>query len=176
MSVNTSNVVDFEFFEKPTKNPHVILASSALGMRQKRNIFVSEALRRLRNTSQKLGSDIQNKHLSEFMLKLKESGYDSKFRAEVVQSAKSAYSIQHENDRESNHCIEKDIKSLLTKNPKTKPKPTGGKIRGVKNTLLYFLSHPLLEVNLPSLSKLEKLSLTQILKPELKWLRAKELN
>ena len=99
VSVNTSNVVDYEFYEKPTKNPHVVLASSALGMRQKRNIFVSEALRRLRNTSQGLGPDVQNKHLTEFMLKLKESGYDSKFRAEIILSAKSAYSIQLENDR-----------------------------------------------------------------------------
>ena len=99
VSVNTSNVVDFEFYEKPTKNPHVILASSALGKQQKRNIFVSEALRRLRNTSKRLGEDVQNKHLSDFMLKLKESGYDSKFRAEVIQSAKSAYSMQLENDR-----------------------------------------------------------------------------
>ena len=33
------------------------------------------------------------------MLKLKESGYDSKFKAEIILSAKSAYSIQLENDR-----------------------------------------------------------------------------
>ena len=84
VSINTSNVVDFEFYEKPTKNPLVVLASSALGMKQKRNIFVSEALRRLRNTSQKLGPDVQNKHLSEFMLKLKESGYGSKFRGDFT--------------------------------------------------------------------------------------------
>jgi hypothetical protein len=41
------NRIDFEFFEKPTKNPRVILANSALSHTQKRTILTQECLRRL---------------------------------------------------------------------------------------------------------------------------------
>ena len=99
VKMNSSNEIEYEFFKKATKNPHVILASSAISTHQKRSIFVSEALRRLRNTSSKLGPSVQNEHLNRFMLKLKESGYSAKFRAEIVRSAKSAYSKQLERDR-----------------------------------------------------------------------------
>jgi hypothetical protein len=36
------NRIDFEFYEKPTKNPRVILASSALSHSQKRSILTQE--------------------------------------------------------------------------------------------------------------------------------------
>ena len=85
------NRIDFEFFEKPTKNPRVILASSALSISQKRTILTQECLRRLRNTKLELGLEIQRKHLNLFMLKLKNSGYDQKFRKEILNSALQAF-------------------------------------------------------------------------------------
>ena len=88
----------FEFYEKPTKNPHVILASSALSWKSKRTILTQEALRRMRNTSPELGPDVVNHHLSKFMLKLKDSGYSVNFRAEIIRSAQNAYRIMVEND------------------------------------------------------------------------------
>ena len=45
-----NNRLDFEFFEKPSKNPRVILADSALSFSKKRTILTQECLRRLRNT------------------------------------------------------------------------------------------------------------------------------
>ena len=42
-----NNRIDFEFFEKPTKNPRVILMDSALSFSQKRTILTQECLRRL---------------------------------------------------------------------------------------------------------------------------------
>ena len=83
--------IQHQFYEKETKNPLVILADSALSWRQKRTILTQEALRRLRNTSIDLGEEAQNLHLTNFMLKLKASGYSEKFRAEIVSSSKSAY-------------------------------------------------------------------------------------
>ena len=85
------NRIDFEFFEKPTKNPSVILANSALSHTQKRTILTQEGLRRLRNTKVELGSQTQNKHLNQFMLKLKNSGYGIKFRKEILDSAIKAF-------------------------------------------------------------------------------------
>merc|ERR1712074_63204 len=43
------NKIEFEFFEKPTKNKKVILSDSAIPSNQKRTILTQECLRRLRN-------------------------------------------------------------------------------------------------------------------------------
>ena len=91
--MNPENEVLHKFYEKPTKNSRVILASSALSWSQKRTILTQEALRRIRNTSPSLGDQVVNNHLSDFMLKLKESGYNAKFRREIILSAKNAYKI-----------------------------------------------------------------------------------
>ena len=77
------NRIDFEFFEKPTKkptkNPKVILANSALSISKKRTILKQEYLRRLRNTKKELGPEVQKIHLNNFRVKLKDSGYSQKF-------------------------------------------------------------------------------------------------
>ena len=86
-----NNRIDFEFFEKSTKNPRVILANSALSFSKKRTILTQECLRRLRNTKIELGPEVQNKLLNQFMLKLKNSGYTHKFRSEILDSALKAF-------------------------------------------------------------------------------------
>ena len=85
------NRIDFEFFEKPTKNPRVILANSALSMAKKRTILTQECLRRLRNTKKELGPEVQKTHLNNFMVKLKNSGYSQKFRTEILNSGLQAF-------------------------------------------------------------------------------------
>lgn len=90
--------IDFEFFEKPTRNPKVILMDSALSFSQKRTILTQECLRRLRNTKVELGPEIQKKHLDLFMLKLKNSNYSEKFRTEVLDSALKAFKKMQEDD------------------------------------------------------------------------------
>ena len=79
INLEEHNRLDFEFYEKPTKNPRVVLAESALSFRQKRTILTQEGLRRLRNTKIELGPEIQRSHLNQFMLKVKNSGYNAKF-------------------------------------------------------------------------------------------------
>ena len=85
------NRINFEFISNPTKNPRVILASSATSQSQKRTILTQECLRRLRNTKVELGPEVQRKHLNIFMLRLKNSGYSVKFRKEVLNSALQAF-------------------------------------------------------------------------------------
>ena len=82
-----------EFYEKPTKNSLVILASSAINWQAKRTILTQEALRRVRNTSLLLDPSVARHHLSLFMVKLKDSGYSHKFRAEIVKSATNAFNL-----------------------------------------------------------------------------------
>ena len=49
------NRIDFEFYEKPSRNDKVILEDSALTASQKRTILTQECLIRLRNTKVELG-------------------------------------------------------------------------------------------------------------------------
>ena len=83
-----SGEIFFEFFEKASKSNHIMLASSVIPRRQKITILTAEAVRRLRNTSRKLGSSIQNRHLNDFTVKLKDSGYSEKDRKEIIVKAK----------------------------------------------------------------------------------------
>ena len=85
------NRVDYEFYEKPSKNNRVLLEDAALPSKQKRTILTQECLRRLRNTKVELGRATQNKHLNKFMLKMKNSGYSAKYRKEVLNSALGAF-------------------------------------------------------------------------------------
>ena len=79
------------FVEKATKHPKVSLMNSALSFSQKRTILTQECLRILRNTKIELGPEVQKKYLDKFMLKLKISGYDQKFRMEILDSALKAF-------------------------------------------------------------------------------------
>ena len=53
----------------------------------------------MRNTKIELGEIVQNQHLSKFMIKLKNSGYNRKFRAEVIASSKKAFAIMISEDK-----------------------------------------------------------------------------
>jgi hypothetical protein len=101
VSVNEDmgNRIDYEFFEKPTKKPRVILADSAINTAAKRTILTQECLRRLRNTKVELGEKCRNRHLNNFMVKLKNSGYNEKFRLEILDSALKAFEKMLEEDR-----------------------------------------------------------------------------
>jgi hypothetical protein len=99
INLDENNRIDFQFFEKPTRNPRVILMDSALSFSQKRTILTQECLRRLRNTKIELGPEVQKKHLNQFMLKLKMSNYSEKFRKEVLDSALKAFEKMQEDDK-----------------------------------------------------------------------------
>ena len=94
------NRIDFEFYEKPSKNKRVILENAALPSKQKRTILTQECLRRLRNTKVELGRETQIKHLNNYMLKLKNSGYSVKYRTEILDSALKAFEQMLKEDKE----------------------------------------------------------------------------
>ena len=94
-----NNRIEFEFFEKPTNNPRVILSNSAMSFSQKRTILTQECLRRLRNTKIELGVEVQKIHLDRYMLKLKNSGYSQKFRTEILNSAFKAFQKMKDDDK-----------------------------------------------------------------------------
>ena len=112
VKMSSENVVIHDFYEKPTKNQRVILASSALGWPQKRSIHTQEILRRFKNTSPILGEQVQNYHASMYLLRMKNCGYDKKFRSEVLKSAKSAYEKIFEKHKKENTPLYKNRHEL----------------------------------------------------------------
>ena len=86
-----NNRIDYEFYEKPTNNKRIILEVAALSSKQKRTILTQECLRRLRNTKIELGEAIKIKHLNNFMLKMKNSGYPKNYRTEILYSTLVAF-------------------------------------------------------------------------------------
>ena len=114
VNVDKEGILYHEFYEKPTKNDFVILADSAINWQSKRTILTQEALRRMRNTSIKLGVEVQNKHLEDFMIKLKKSGYSEKFRAEIIKSAKSAFKIQLDQDNNGSRPLFRDRERIIS--------------------------------------------------------------
>ena len=93
------NRIDYEFFEKPTRNPTILLAESAINASSKRTILTQECLRRIRNTKMELGMKVRNEHLNNFMVKMKNSGYSQKYRIQILNSALNAFEKMLEEDR-----------------------------------------------------------------------------
>ena len=78
--------VQFEFYSKPMAPSRVMLASSAQPWGQKRTSLTQELIRRLLNCRKELSCKVKQKHLNKYMQMLKNSGYEAKFRAEVLRS------------------------------------------------------------------------------------------
>lgn len=93
-----NNRLDFQFYEKPTKNSKLMLYDAAIPSSQKRTILTQEGLRRLRNTKAELGQNVQKMHLDKYMLKLKNSGYPCKYRTQILDSILKAHKKMLEDD------------------------------------------------------------------------------
>ena len=93
------NRIDYEFYEKSTKHPKVLLADSAINSSSKRTILTQECLRRLRNTKIELGEDVRNMYLNQFMIELKNSGYKKNYRIQILQSATKAFDKMVHDDK-----------------------------------------------------------------------------
>ena len=91
-----NNQVEHKFYKKEVSNPLLMLANSAMPMKIKRNSLAQEGIRRLRNTSRHLPWEMKADILSDFSHKLMLSGYDEKFRLDIIQSAVTGYERQCE--------------------------------------------------------------------------------
>ena len=89
--VTSDNTLDYKFFSKKVANPLLLMKSSALPDRVKRDSLVQQAMTRLRNTRRTLPWQVAADTLTEFSLKLKWSGYNARYRAEVIQAAVTGY-------------------------------------------------------------------------------------
>ena len=92
------NQIFYEFHEKSMSSKFVIMKDSAAPLSQKRTVLTQEGIRRLKNCKKELDWEQKAKHLGDFMQKLKNSGYDEKFRLEVLKSSLNGYDKIIEDD------------------------------------------------------------------------------
>ena len=99
MDKQSGNRINYEFFEKPTKIPKILLAESAINSSSKRTILTQECLRRFRNTKIELYKSVRNEHLNKFMVNMKNAGYSQNYRMQILNSAFNAFGKMVEEDK-----------------------------------------------------------------------------
>ena len=84
-------VVLHEFYYKEVASKSMINARSALPWKCKRTIMTQEVLRVLLNCNTRLPWEVVVVHVNHMMQRMQYSGYNQRFRSEVVKSALKAY-------------------------------------------------------------------------------------
>ena len=82
----------YEHYAKPMASKYVIGYYSALSLEKKRVILTQQCLKILLNCSKDLPYNVVKQHMTEFVKRLQFSGYNKRFRFEVINSAINAYS------------------------------------------------------------------------------------
>ena len=88
---NGTYTILYENYIKPMASRYVILHNSALSMQSKRTILTQQCLKVLLNCSEQLTKGVRESHIEYFVKRMQLSGYDKKFRGEIVSSAQQAY-------------------------------------------------------------------------------------
>ena len=92
--------VRWSYFEKSMKNQFVIMKNSAFEDSKKRIVNTQEVIRRQRNCHPDLPKKEVAEILTKFAQKMKDSGYDEKFRYEVIDSGVKGYREQVKKDKD----------------------------------------------------------------------------
>ena len=95
---NGRNKIMHEFYQKDVSSVATINARSTLPWKTKRTILVQDTLRILKNCHRNLPWEETAKHLTRMSMRLQYSGYDKKFRHDVISTALAAYKKIKEND------------------------------------------------------------------------------
>ena len=93
------NKVMYQYYRKPMSNFLVLMERSAMPTKMKRVCLIQEIVRILRNTKKELHEKVKIGFLNEFALRMKDSGYTSTFRREVIEGGVKAYEKQLEREK-----------------------------------------------------------------------------
>ena len=96
----TRSIVMHEFYAKEVSAKHVTHARSAMPTSMKRTVLTQELLRVMLRCSPLLEWSRVTEHLNGMMRRLQFSGYDQRFRAQVLKSAFTAYDNIKQEDAE----------------------------------------------------------------------------
>ena len=116
------NEILYEHYRKPMCADSTLLSSSALPARIKRNTHSQEVVRILRNCHKKVPWTRKAEILSEYMARLKTSGYGPRYRGEILKSGLRGYQKMEEvqraggrrvNRHDSVNHVARKIKKML---------------------------------------------------------------
>ncbi len=85
--VNDENIILYEFYRKSMSSRLVMMQTSAMPKSMKRSVLTQEAIRILRNCSDQLPWSRVTTILSDFCLRMKISGYNERYRLNIIKSA-----------------------------------------------------------------------------------------
>ena len=91
VGINQVGQVTRQFYSKPMATPFTIPSRSAHTWQTKRSTLTQEGVRRLLNTSQNTSKIIRNDIMQQWDKKMNVSGYDEKFRTNVIRAAIKIY-------------------------------------------------------------------------------------
>ena len=95
LALNVSqNQIKHKFYSKPMSSPYQIHYRSAIAKRTKRETLLQEGIRRLRNTSADTNELEKINNMSEYMNSLRVSGYDLKYRYNLLKGIQQLYDSQ----------------------------------------------------------------------------------
>ena len=106
--MDKDNVVWHEHYEKSVATKKVLHSQSALAWRTKRNVAVSECIRRLRNCSLDLPWERKAHFLSEYMGRLKQAGYNERFRTSTLNQSMARFKGMVKAHMEGTHTLYRD--------------------------------------------------------------------
>ena len=95
---NGRHKIMHEFYQKEVSSVATINARSTLPWKSKRTILVQDTLRILKNCHKDLPWEETANHLTRMSMRLQYSGYDQKFRYDVISTALAAYKTIKEKD------------------------------------------------------------------------------
>ena len=99
------SVIMYEFYAKEIASKAIINARSAISASVKRTVLTQEVLRVLLNCSPLLPWANVVEKVEEMVLRMQYSGYNKKFRYEVVDSAVNAYRARQEAERKGERPV-----------------------------------------------------------------------
>ena len=82
--MNADGKIERVFFRKPIANKTTVMKSSAMDQSKKMKTLSQECFRRLHNTSDNVPESVKINILNEFMIDLKNSGYNENERVKIL--------------------------------------------------------------------------------------------
>ena len=100
-----NNVVWYEHFRKAVANPLLMLEISAMPSRIKRATLTQEVITILRNIRPGLPEEVTTKHLNNFCMRMKASGYNETYRLQILKAGMTGYDRMLEVEREGGRPV-----------------------------------------------------------------------
>ena len=134
-------IVFYEYYEKERNSKWVLHAKAALSQEMKRTILTQQILRIFLNCSCDLTWEHRVKHANEMMKKLQFSGYNKKFRYQVVDSAIKAYRKIVEDDCNGEKPMYRPKGYQAEERKEAKRRKKKGMVKEVMKALFLLLQH-----------------------------------